>query len=160
MPSVFHFASYPATLNQKFSGAPNLEAAGSGESRMRRRRLLILSREQTVEMQAVALAFRSRGWDVDISDLSTEALESIKKWLYDLVVMEIAHSGPEGFALCDVLRQHSLVPLLLIVSSVAKNYVIQGFRRGADAYVVEPFDMRELLVRAEALVRRAEGRAC
>ncbi len=125
---------------------------------MRRRRLLILSREQTVGMQAVAPAFRSRGWDVDISDLSTEALKSMKKWPYDLVIMEIAHSGPEGFALCEVLRQRSLVPLLLVVSSAAKNDVVQGFHRGADAYVVEPFDVRELLVRAEALVRRAEGR--
>jgi DNA-binding response OmpR family regulator len=124
---------------------------------MQQRRLLVLSRGQTVGVQAVAPAFRSRGWDVDVSDMTTESLELVKKWPYDLVVMEVIQPGSEGFALCDTLRQRSRAPLLLIISSAARSDVIQGFRRGADAYVVEPFDMRELLVRAEALVRRAEG---
>ncbi len=60
--------------------------------------------------------------------------------------------------MCDALRRLSRAPLLLIVSSAASADIVQGLRRGADAYVVEPFDMRELLVRAEALVRRSEGR--
>lgn len=133
----------------------------SGEARStssRRRRLLILAKNQMLTNQVISPAFRSRGWEVDRTEEVGDALELMGNHAYDLIILEVLHPGSDGYATCDALRRLSRAPLLLIVSSAASADVIQGLRRGADAYVVEPFDLRELLVRAEALVRRSEGR--
>ena len=124
----------------------------------RRRHLLILADKHAPVTQTVYSAFQNRGWIIDISAPTIEALNSIQRWLYDLVIMQIVQPGAESFKLCEVLRRHSRVPLLLIVSPVVGKEIAHAFYKGADAYVVEPFDLRELLVRAEALIRRAEGR--
>ena len=138
-------------------GALKGPEAGHGESRARRR-LLVLLHDQALGTEVVAPAFRSRGWEVHLAHLTEAALEDVKESTYDLVIMEINQPGPASFAFCDALRRYSRAPLLLIVSQAARKDIVQGFRRGADAYVVEPVDLRELLVRAEALLRRAEGR--
>ncbi len=122
------------------------------------RELLVLSHDSSLGAEVIAPAFQSRGWDVQIvgpADIDTIPATA---WAYDLIILQIDQPGPDGFALCDIVRQHSNAPLLLVVSQAARKDVIQGFQKGADAYVVEPFDLRELLVRAEALLRRAEGR--
>ncbi|MCD6289843.1 MAG: response regulator [Anaerolineae bacterium] len=121
------------------------------------RRLLFLSRNQTDGAEMVPLAFQNRGWEVDTASPTVEAITSLQRHSYDLVIMEVARPGSENMGLCGVIRQHSQVPLLLLVASVARGDVIEGLRRGADGYVVAPFDLRELVVRAEALVRRATG---
>lgn len=130
----------------------------SSEARSRRRRLLILAENQVLANQIIPPAFRSRGWEVDRTEEVADALRLLGDRSYDLIILEVLHPGSDGYATCDALRRLSRAPLLLIVSSAASADVVQGLRRGADAYVVEPFDMRELLVRAEALVRRSEGR--
>ena len=132
--------------------------ADSGEARGNRRHLLILAESQVLATQVVAPAFRSRGWDVEGTEGIADALKLVEMRRYDLIIMQVMQPGADGFAMCEALRQHSHSPILLIVSPSARTDIIQGFRRGADAYVSEPFDMRELLVRAEALVRRSEGR--
>lgn len=130
----------------------------SSEARSRRRRLLILAENQVLANQIISPAFRSRGWEIDRTEKVGDALELMGERSYDLIILEILHPGSDGYATCDALRRLSRAPLLLVVSSAASVDIVQGLRRGADAYVVEPFDMRELLVRAEALVRRSEGR--
>jgi|YNPBryantNP2012_1023418.scaffolds.fasta_scaffold59641_1 DNA-binding response OmpR family regulator len=130
----------------------------SSEARSRRRRLLILAENQILANQIISPAFRSRGWEIDRTEKVSDALELIEDRSYDLIILEILHPGSDGYATCEALRKLSHAPLLLIVSSAASVDIVQGLRRGADAYVIEPFDMRELLVRAEALVRRSEGR--
>lgn len=142
-----------SVLHLTQSSFSNLSRAES-----RRRHLLILADEHARAMQAVRSAFQGRGWTVDTLTPTLEALGSIKRWLYDLVIMQITQPDMGNFALCEALRQHSRVPLLLIVSPAISREIIYAFHKGADAYVVEPFDLRELLARAEALIRRAEGR--
>ncbi len=123
----------------------------------KRRRLLILAHEQTRVLQTVHFAFQSRGWIVDMAAPTVEILGLAKRRPYDLVILRIVKPGAEGFAWCEAFRQRSHVPLLLIVSPAVRKEIVYAFDKGADAYVVEPFDLRELLVRAEALIRRSEG---
>ena len=132
-------------------------AAALGDTLGMRRRLLFLSRNETTGSEGVVPAFRERGWDVSVLAPCEESLTSLERQAYDLVIMEITHPGPGGYALCEELRRRSRIPLLLLVSNAARKDIVQGLDKGADAYVVEPFNMRELLVRAEALVRRAAG---
>ncbi|GAB4557617.1 MAG: hypothetical protein Kow0047_02090 [Anaerolineae bacterium] len=124
---------------------------------MAQKRALVLLRERAEMTKAIAPALRSRGWQVSVQELSEESVESLEPQAFDLIILEIVSAGSAGLALCETIRKRSKTPLLLILSTATSGDAIQGFYRGADAYVVEPFDMRELIVRAEALVRRAAG---
>jgi hypothetical protein len=69
-----------------------------------------------------------------------------------------AHGGSKsdnGYQICAQTRLASEVPILLMLRGAARNEVVRGFQAGADAYVLVPFDPRELLVRLGALLRRA-----
>jgi DNA-binding response OmpR family regulator len=70
------------------------------------------------------------------------------------MLLEVDQGGIEGVSFCRVVRQSWDVGIMLLLHREAHRYVTVGYQLGADAYMVFPFDERELLTRAQALVRR------
>jgi DNA-binding response OmpR family regulator len=77
--------------------------------------------------------------------------------LYDAIVLDIMLPGIDGLTLCRRLRQdaHSTVPVLMLTARAMLNDKVAGFAEGADDYLVKPFELRELDVRLQALIRRS-----
>ncbi len=74
----------------------------------------------------------------------------------DLVILEVQLSeGPSGLRLTRMMRAAHELPIMLVSSRDSLMDRIVGFEAGADDYVAKPFDMRELLVRVRALLRRS-----
>ncbi len=75
---------------------------------------------------------------------------------YDLIILDWLLPQLDGIHLCQRLRQqHYEVPILLLTAKDKQTDKITGLEAGADDYVVKPFDMQELLVRVQVLLRRA-----
>lgn len=76
---------------------------------------------------------------------------------YDAIVLDIMLPGIDGLTVCRRLRQdaHSNVPVLMLTARVMLNDKVAGFAEGADDYLVKPFELRELDVRLQALIRRS-----
>lgn len=75
---------------------------------------------------------------------------------FDLVVLDLAQSGEDGFSICQRIRQGNAVPI--ITTSNCHNNVdkIISLEIGADDYIPKPLDPREILARIRALSRRVE----
>lgn len=75
---------------------------------------------------------------------------------FDVIVLDVNLPGIDGLEFCSRLREHyeSSVPVLIITARDELNDKLTGFQAGADDYLVKPFDLPELLVRAHALMRR------
>jgi two-component system, OmpR family, response regulator len=74
----------------------------------------------------------------------------------DLAVLEVQLSeGPSGLCLARMLRDDDELPIMLVSTRYSLMDRIAGYEAGADDYVAKPFDMRELLVRIRALLRRS-----
>ena len=73
----------------------------------------------------------------------------------DLVILDIAMPGMDGWATLDRIRDLSDVPVLMLTARAAELERVRGLRSGADDYVTKPFGRQELLARIEALLRRA-----
>jgi len=78
---------------------------------------------------------------------------------FDLVITDIILPGINGLELCKELRQaRPTVPIIMLTALGTTDDKVEGFDAGADDYLVKPFDFRELLVRARALLKRSSDR--
>jgi len=78
---------------------------------------------------------------------------------FDLLILDVMMPGESGFDLTQKVRAASNVPILLLTARGLPEDRIEGLERGADDYLSKPFEPRELLLRASALLRRARPAA-
>lgn len=74
----------------------------------------------------------------------------------DLVILDINMPGMDGWTTCQRIREVSDVPIVMLTSQAQTDDVIKGLEMGADDYIVKPFDLRELVARIQATLRRME----
>ena len=77
----------------------------------------------------------------------------------DLVILDIAMPGLDGWGVLERIRAASEVPVLMLTARSSELEKVRGLRSGADDYVAKPFGRQELLARVEALLRRSGGRS-
>ena len=105
----------------------------------------------------VELYLGEGGFRVSIADTGERALDLIRARPPKMVVLDVGLAGAlDGFDVCKQLRTHSQVPVLMLTARDAEEDRIRGFEVGADDYLIKPFSPRELVVRVQAILRRAE----
>jgi len=75
---------------------------------------------------------------------------------FDLLVLDVMMPGENGLDLTRAIRRDSRVPILLLTAMGEPDDRIKGFERGADDYLVKPFEPRELVLRIQTILRRTE----
>lgn len=105
----------------------------------------------------VDLYLRDAGFRVSLADRGERALDLVRARPPSLVVLDVGLAGAlDGFDVCRALRTHSQVPILMLTARDGEDDRIHGFEVGADDYLVKPFSPRELVVRVQAILRRAD----
>ncbi|UOQ48559.1 response regulator transcription factor [Gracilibacillus caseinilyticus] len=94
------------------------------------------------------------GFDVTISMDGEQANRAIKHQSYDLIILDIMLPGTDGWELCEQLRRTLDIPILMVTARKEDIDKIKGFNRGADDYIVKPFNPNELLARVKAHIAR------
>ena len=86
-----------------------------------------------------------------------EALQIMEQNYVDLIVADIMMPGMDGYELTRSLRQAKMdLPILMVTAKDQFDDMQKGFRVGADDYMIKPINVRELVLRVEALLRRAK----
>lgn len=84
-----------------------------------------------------------------------EALERIRSESPDLVLLDVMLPGMDGFAICEALRNEGNdVPILFLTARSDDDDRVRGLEAGGDDYLGKPFDLRELILRVNAILRR------
>jgi len=78
---------------------------------------------------------------------------------FDLLVLDVMMPGEDGFSLTRWVRGRSATPILILTARGLAGDRIEGLTLGADDYLGKPFDPQELVLRIEAILRRAGARA-
>ncbi|MDE2462467.1 MAG: response regulator [Alphaproteobacteria bacterium] len=97
----------------------------------------------------------SNGFRVSVAANAAEARALMKSIAFDLLIIDVMMPGETGFELTKSVRTHSQVPILILTARGGPEDRIAGLEHGADDYLPKPFEPRELLLRCEALMRRA-----
>ncbi len=104
--------------------------------------------------------FKQAGFDVVSAANGETALRAVKEERFDLILLDLMLPDMSGTEVCRRLKQSketSAIPVMMVTAKGEEIDRIVGFELGADDYVVKPFSVRELILRARAILRRAEG---
>ncbi len=122
---------------------------------MTRYRVLVVDDDPAI-LRALRRGLRVEGFDVDVTTSGREALELVHRAAPDAVVLDVSMPGLSGIEVCERLRSgRSEVPVLMLSAMDEVTDRVAGLAAGADDYVVKPFELREVVLRLRALLRRA-----
>ena len=113
-------------------------------------------------MRLVSEVLRAVGYEVVTAGTGEAALQRVALEQPDLVLLDILlPQGMDGYEVCRRLREFSDVPVIMLTAKARDQDVLDGFDAGADDYLTKPFNAKELVARAQAVLRRSakHGRA-
>jgi DNA-binding response OmpR family regulator len=132
-------------------------AEPKGEMAVPARILVVEDDPRTAEV--IALYLRHAGHQVFVEGDGQAALRRARETGFDLLVLDRMLPGVDGLSICRQLTRECGVPVLFVTARTLEEDRIEGFASGADDYLTKPFSTRELVARANALLRRAPPRA-
>ncbi len=87
-----------------------------------------------------------------------EAVKLCREESFDIVIMDIMMPELDGFSACREIRKFSSIPIIMLSARGEEYDKINGFELGIDDYVVKPFSPKELMLRIDAVLKRASGK--
>ncbi len=116
----------------------------------------ILLAEDDVNLGSVLRQYLdAKGYDVDLCLDGEDAFKTFMENEYDLCILDVMMPKKDGFTLGkDIRRINSKIPIIYLTVRSMNEDVLKGFEIGADDYITKPFNMEELLMRIEAILRR------
>ncbi len=107
----------------------------------------------------LSLYLRSEGFRLAEATNGKEAFALLahSQEQYDLVILDIMMPEQDGFEVCQTVREHSDIPILMLSARKELEDRVEGLNLGADDFLTKPFESEELIARVNALLRRAAG---
>ncbi len=100
-------------------------------------------------------ALSKAGYTVDVVNDGRDGYENAVSGIYDIVILDLMLPTMNGYEVLSAVRRDGQeVPVLILTAKTELEDKVEGFTLGADDYVTKPFEMRELLMRIQAIVRR------
>ena len=119
------------------------------------RNILVVEDDRNIS-DLIQMYLVKEGFDVRIAADGGKAIAEFQKSVPDLILLDIMLPVMDGWAVCAKIRETSKVPIIMLTAKSEVFDRIQGLEMGADDYIVKPFEMKELLARINAVLRRTE----
>jgi len=115
-------------------------------------KVLIVEDEKPIR-DLIKLHLSEAGYKCVTAADGMEGADKIESEKFDLILLDIMMPGADGYELMEYIRPLD-IPVIFITAKHALKDKVKGLRQGADDYITKPFDMIELLVRIETVLRR------
>lgn len=118
--------------------------------------ILVVDDEEPVAL-SIELSLR-REYQVRVANSAIDALKIIRRATPSMIILDIIMPGMDGIQFCKELRRDpnfANIPILFLSAKGRVEDKLEGLEAGADDYITKPFDVRELLLRVKAILRRA-----
>jgi OmpR-family two-component system manganese-sensing response regulator len=117
---------------------------------------ILLVDDETELSDPLSRILLQEGYEVDVADNGAAGVELALQDRYDLLILDWMLPYKSGLEICRQVRSHSLTtPVLFLTAKDTIDDRVDGLDAGADDYLVKPFELRELLARVRALLRRS-----
>jgi two-component system response regulator PfeR len=117
-------------------------------------RILIIEDDQKLNNQLRQL-LEAADFDIDQAFDGEQGLLRALREPFDLILLDVALPGRDGYSVLKSIRQNRQTPVMMLTAHGAEEERITGLRNGADDYLSKPFNLTELLLRIEAILRRS-----
>ena len=116
-------------------------------------RILLVDDDPNIR-QLVNLYLEKEGYEVDMAERGDEAVEKFKADPPNLMLLDVMLPGMDGLQVCREVRKVSNIPIIMLTARDETFDKVLGLEMGADDYVSKPFEMKELIARIKAVLRR------
>ena len=163
-PDFCGILSYPVCLNlQKVQESPgrggiikkNTNDTHKWEAKRMARNILVVEDDRNIS-DLIRMYLEKEGFDVRIAYDGGKAVEEFDREAPDMVLLDIMLPVMDGWAVCAHIREKAKTPIIMLTAKSEVNDRITGLEMGADDYLVKPFEMKELMARINAVLRRSE----
>ena len=118
-------------------------------------KILVVDDEENIA-ETLKYNLLREGYEVTVVGDGRQALDLARREKPDLVILDLMLPSMNGLDVCRNLRQFSTVPILMLTAKEEEVDKILGLELGADDYMTKPFNLRELIARVRAMLRRME----
>ena len=109
--------------------------------------------------ELLQMYLEKEGYAVTTAHDGGQGLQKFRAIKPDLVLLDVMMPVMDGWTVCKTIRAESKTPVIMLTAKGELDDKVMGLKAGADDYVTKPFEMKELIARIEAVLRRAEGSA-
>ncbi|MBO4799375.1 MAG: response regulator transcription factor [Lachnospiraceae bacterium] len=119
------------------------------------KKVLVVDDEKLI-VKGIRFSLMQDGMEVDCAYDGEEALEMVKANDYDIILLDLMLPKIDGFEVCQMIRDFSQVPIVMLTAKSDDMDKILGLEYGADDYITKPFNILEVKARIKAIMRRTE----
>ena len=122
------------------------------------KKVLIVEDENNIA-ELLHLYLEKEGFDTAVANDGGKAVELFRSFAPDLVLLDIMLPVLDGWSVLKKIRSESKTPIIMLTAKGEVQDKVTGLEQGADDYVVKPFEMKEVLARIHAVLRRTSAGA-
>ena len=116
-------------------------------------RILLVEDDKSIT-DSLSAFLAAEGFETKAVRGQKDALDSLGKENYDLVLLDISLADGNGFAVCSTVKKEYEMPVIFLTASGDEGSTVVGFDIGADDYIAKPFRPRELISRIKNALRK------
>ena len=117
--------------------------------------VLIVEDDKNIR-ELLQMYLEKEGYAVTIAGDGGQGLTKFRTIKPDLVLLDVMMPVMDGWAVCRAIRAEDQTPIIMLTAKGELDDKVAGLKSGADDYVTKPFEMREVLARIEAVLRRTD----
>ncbi len=117
------------------------------------KKVLVVDDEKLI-VKGLKFSLEQDDMEVDVAYDGGEAYEKIKANNYDIVLLDVMMPVHNGIEVCQMVREFSSVPIIMLTAKGEDMDKIMGLEYGADDYITKPFNILEVKARIKAILRR------
>ena len=117
------------------------------------RKVLIVEDDRHIG-DLLRLYLEKEGMECQLAGDGLLGLEKFHQFQPDLILLDIMLPGLDGWSVCRKVRETSKVPIIMLTAKGELEDKVSGLEMGADDYITKPFEMKEVLARVHAVMRR------
>lgn len=120
-------------------------------------RILIIEDETAIQ-SILSELLTDAGYSIEIASDGMEGVTKFREQSYSLVLLDIMMPKIDGYTVCEMIRQESHVPIIMLTALDEEEAQIKAFELKVDDYITKPFSLKLVLMRVEAVLRRVKER--
>ena len=117
------------------------------------KKILIVEDDHNIS-ELLQLYLKNEGYETVIANDGGEGIDQFRRFRPDLVLLDLMLPVMDGWDVLRTIRQDSKVPVIMLTAKGETSDKVTGLKQGADDYITKPFEMKEVLARVEAVLRR------
>jgi two-component system response regulator MtrA len=115
---------------------------------------VLVAEDDEKQAEVLRRYLESEGHDASVVHDGRAALDHVRRWPTDLLVLDVMMPELDGLNVCRILRQESDLLVLMLTARSGEDDLLLGLDLGADDYLTKPYSPRELMARVRTLLRR------